>query len=1006
MSDRLHNVFLNLHYLGAQSNVKLMLEKSDREGEPVAISGARGLTNVVYDKLLGLSNRAVQSWYFDPYKKSEVNPNFVTLNQLPNMYHSDIYAAGDWFFKTSYLRKGEEFQALINRRPYISHFITETLGMSEESLNWSDAIHSNDTYTSIIKQIKQYFNQKLFPIEPLQLPKRVDLTFHYFEYRTPDLQELATQTETIDGRSPFHLRTDYLSVHSAILLPVCYNRLSTITCEHEGQIGPGTYDPSFDLLQIPEGLYFRYVSYWRANDVVLGHYDPVEYEHSMVGVDDISPVIQQFNQTINERDFYFYIKASDCRAAITRLSGGKLRLEKLKLDANLLSSPEDITTRLHTSEMNHSTRRVSPEIPIPVNYLARLRGPNKSTIVQAIKNSGLPLRSRNFPLTQTKFPVLLSNGPSYLKNLISKYRSTTDPEYLTRRACLSTLQSPEKVNGRQWINPATGKHDKNWGAGRYTDKEESTKHLYFPYAHYFNLYTDVLLRQTTSKEVIQRSLKKIRKEFNTKGASRWQQICANLKHNYALQELKTIAETQFGFPKDSLDKIERRALCLQLSRLVYLKEKRAAKKVTRLQKKLREKLRHYSLPDVPCSNHQDESLDHHSNYKFSEMQNNEYFVVAKPDLSFQCFHVSILDWASNPENRMCRYVQSDHDRPVLPDGTGSAPVRGIFYYPLPLDRNFRIYVPQEDFRKIQKRVKRDKLQYFYLGESKIIPLGNCEGVFGVSNLHGQVPGEPVYPISFIREREVKPQQRTPEEEAPRENPLVREHLERIRTRRSEIASIQSDIMPQYNHYQDIAIRDDLTTEMLHERHPNSIAITEQEGQLRRESRELTIQEMRLRSQLYNPDWTPPAPSSPVSTGTTQVMVTPEQEESRDTEQPPRIPIQPQGAPPRGNRRFPRNRRLRLADPSSSDDEADGPDSPPQAPEEFDHEDTTDSDSDSEEEGSSTERSLPLSLSELETGTPQNNPDLDSIPENHPHPPVSPTHSDIGTPRELYFSDDD
>jgi hypothetical protein len=247
------------------------------------------------------------------------------------------------------------------------------------------------------------------------------------------------------------------------------------------------------------------------------------------------------------------------------------------------------------------------------------------------------------------------------------------------------------------------------------------------------------------------------------------------------------------------------------------------------------------------------------------MCNTEYFVVAKPDMSFTCFHVSILDWAKQPDNRMCRYVQTNPNRPVYPDGTGSRPIRNTYYYPLPLDNNFRIYLPARDFNIIQKRIQRGKLQYFYLGDSKMITLGNCQGVFGVSALHGQLPGEPVYPINFIRERRITPRSRTPEDQAPQQNPHVKEALAQIASQKGEVIDSLNAIMGDYNYYQDILVEEELTEAQLFERFPASEDIINRERQLRSRNRELSIRELRLRPQLFNPDWRPPAPPYPPST---------------------------------------------------------------------------------------------------------------------------------------------
>jgi hypothetical protein len=128
----------------------------------------------------------------------------------------------------------------------------------------------------------------------------------------------------------------------------------------------------------------------------------------------------------------------------------------------------------------------------------------------------------------------------------------------------------------------------------------------------------------------------------------------------------------------------------------------------------------------------------------------KYFVTITSDLQGTCFDHDMIDWSLS--SKMCKYIPQEGKTvsEVEDMGYGSVPT-DEYYLPLPLEKEYRGYLHAKDFSRIARRMERldTRVILVYLGAPELIRMGNCRGSFGESELHGQAPGEPVYPVVFL-----------------------------------------------------------------------------------------------------------------------------------------------------------------------------------------------------------------------------------------------------------------
>ena len=243
-------------------------------------------------------------------------------------------------------------------------------------------------------------------------------------------------------------------------------------------------------------------------------------------------------------------------------------------------------------------------------------------------------------------------------------------------------------------------------------------------------------------------LKQLLLQSVSKGKS-WQQICEFVKKNRFSSKdaraLEQIAVEILPITRAKLKKLHPKKMCRLLAKQHHQDETRFAQFVQQFQKRSRDKylskIDRYRLPKN-WHTHCDWEADSRT------------LLIVKSDLQVVCFSANIVDWSYR--SRMCEYKPKSGRTPesVEPAGYGSEPI-SRYFFPLPLEQGYRGYLSLVDFRVIKERIEMENdptrpVLVVYLGTPDLVRMGNCRGEFGESQLHGQAPGEPVYPIQFIK----------------------------------------------------------------------------------------------------------------------------------------------------------------------------------------------------------------------------------------------------------------
>lgn len=765
-----------LTQLLVENGTKLRLVKSDSPNQDVGVNQFRN------SKLAFLENISASAFGNKSHPDNSLG-NYCQLTALSNLRYIKLYGIS--------LHGADKFQTpvggtrlFLEKRPSVVEYLIAHPDAWKPSPDdtdypiWEDyrdnpqAVmdlilttpdsRSNQNYDRV-KSLVQSLNahlasnlyNKVFPHEepPCKGTLRYQSEFRYFEFVHPYTQSYLPENNSTDNiphlLTHFKHRTKYVWTLQEELALVAYNRVGNLSGFPDHISSRTLIDPSLfsggshDLLVLPENMAFRYVSYWPVNNSVLLHYDPLEQYPD-------SSATQHFKVPDKHRlrDFYCFLPAD--RVGI-KFVGNDSKVKKYAITNPKIIDPKFLAVHIGyiQKELNWSVsagRTIYHNIP----SLSRPLGPSKSTLQQAIIKSGLELTPDNFDA------YTLRHNPH--NRIVGIYKLKPDKEILSN--------------------------------------------TFLNYDYYLKLLANAKLQLDGHSDVVKRIIKKKRLDLKADiGSPEWQTICANLERNYKLDRLREIAITNFKADPAQTRKDSKRELCQKLAQIAEGRERRAIHKLRRIQKRVRrnwnKKSEHYKLPLTICSNYKSNSSVDEEQRTFQEMTAREYFVIVKPDLSVHCYHVNNLDWAKT--NVMCKWERRHPDIAEDDIGYGLTPNQKIQFYPLPMDRHFRAYLDSNSFAEIKRAVDTSsdhQLQYFYLGDANLVKLGNCRGTFGISELHGQAPGQPVYSTVFRRQREIKPV--TPPKKVERKiNPEVKSQIDHINTQLGEITSRQNLLRPTY-----------------------------------------------------------------------------------------------------------------------------------------------------------------------------------------------------------------
>jgi hypothetical protein len=155
--------------------------------------------------------------------------------------------------------------------------------------------------------------------------------------------------------------------------------------------------------------------------------------------------------------------------------------------------------------------------------------------------------------------------------------------------------------------------------------------------------------------------------------------------------------------------------------------------------KIRQKLVSKKLP---CLNYHSPDI-----FEMEEYKDIPFFTVIIGEKEY-CIGYKMVEFMNMPQNIMANWVQNPFGRNMDAQGGGGMP-GDKRYHKLPLE-NYNIFITHEAFNEIKQTMEDIDTKEFYpafkLGNEQYIRLGNVQGIFGVSMLHGQLPPEIVYDI--------------------------------------------------------------------------------------------------------------------------------------------------------------------------------------------------------------------------------------------------------------------
>ena len=288
---------------------------------------------------------------------------------------------------------------------------------------------------------------------------------------------------------------------------------------------------------------------------------------------------------------------------------------------------------------------------------------------------------------------------------------------------------------------------------------------------------------------------------------------------------------------------------------------------------------------------------------FRESESSSFIILIKPDLTSHCLSIETVFQSS--KNSYCKWELSkrakNNNEKMDIDGHNLTPIwknqemdakirndTSLFKLPFP-NRELQnisgtkddIYLKNSDLNKMLSLIsnnKQDKVLVFYLGEAQETGrIGNCEGGFGVSQLHGQLhSNSPLYPIVYIRRvsREIYStdplEASTEDEPPPKMNMEVKRELDEIKqqekyinlrlttllTEKTRIPGGEISLETARTHYE-TASTDESSGEIIiseedfiKDIYPNLIPILEETLELQKQQRPLAMRKMKLMKQLY------------------------------------------------------------------------------------------------------------------------------------------------------------
>jgi hypothetical protein len=140
------------------------------------------------------------------------------------------------------------------------------------------------------------------------------------------------------------------------------------------------------------------------------------------------------------------------------------------------------------------------------------------------------------------------------------------------------------------------------------------------------------------------------------------------------------------------------------------------------------------LNQLYCSNSQDYfSLD-----EFKNNQDIVYFIM--PNGKTYCFdYDNLIQWFSQNEAHMAQWISNDIHVSMDDSGRGGHPNLIFIVHKIPAEYTF--YISDDIYYEIiENKKKIFKLDIIHPN----LRIGNLDGMFGISMLHGQIPGENIY----------------------------------------------------------------------------------------------------------------------------------------------------------------------------------------------------------------------------------------------------------------------
>ncbi len=618
-------------------------------------------------------------------------------------------------------------------------------------------------------------------------------TFYYFEFldHTAQSFKAAGQQPLLNFNDDFYFKSEYLITTSDILLPIMY---------YHRKLEALLY-LKFDLVHLPKDFRFKYLNYHSEYKLVLGYFDATGK----------GAVFCQANGLpLGCTDFFFYLPWEYAGVEFT---------EKLTQEIVVHNFMDD--------------KYGQPEFYI--NHIIKdgsVNGITKSEIIDVIKKSGLEVTKTNFPITH-----LISKPDNYYLEGFGK-----NPK--DKFSILNYIVNPDSEDYYSFLSRLPYRYFNILFADYYLNHITKKKDII---GRVMNKSKRLIADSETNKDEWQKICSYIGNNFRLKDlqhiAGQTFSVQPSVLAKLSKRELcKLLSQYTYSQQKKAVKKY------LQLRTIRYpipdgicrnysedpdmvtsindMVRKLYHPDTTRLTDEEVHDISNFLIDKIDINPEELDTLNNESikEWKqlldkwtdslkpFMQMPNEDFIVIVKPDLTAWCISVDMFQ-RCGLRHYLCTWtLKEGHDGDMQGhDYRLSSPIEKI--YKLPFQEQGLeevasvspyLFINESAYLRITYHIRQNqgssKLLIFYLGEPTISRTGNCQGHYGVSQLHGQYHStKPIYPVVYrrriSRDIYIPPESESDSDEsAPKENPEVRKQLDMLKAREADIIRMRQ----QYN----------------------------------------------------------------------------------------------------------------------------------------------------------------------------------------------------------------